>query len=335
MCTANFSKERNTLFFIPIEHYRHKISQVKIVVLLLLIVCLVGPKIYGQQLHTHSNAMSIVNESNTTSGWVGSATRTVQTVDPYHGAYAMEIISTSTTADGRRASYTFAATIGETYDISIWAKSGAQTTDPAFASWAGVSGFLDPTLISMDGTWAEYTFTVTATTTTPIIRVYTGTSSSTVGDSVFIDHVSITPHVPGGGTVWAESGSVASYMGEVAVGTSTVPSGYKLAVEGKIRAREIRVDQDTWPDYVFDKEYELLTLEEVQKHIEEKGHLPNIPSAQEVEKNGVELGEMDRLLLEKIEQLTLYVLEQQRQLETQKVQLSQLKMQLEGKEKVE
>lgn len=336
MYTANFPKERNTLFCIPIELYRHKISQGKIVVLFLLITCFMGPKAYGQELHTHSNAASIGNEANSTSGWTNpGATITSDSTDPFHGSYAIKVEATSTADANRRIEYPFTAAIGETYDISIWVKTGAQSVDPAFASWIGVSGFTNPTHITSGTIWTEYTFTVTATATTAVIRLYTGSGSQgSVGDVLYIDSVSIMPQSSSNeGAVWSESDGVASYMGEVAVGTSKVPSGYKLAVEGKIRAREIRVDQDTWPDYVFDKEYELLTLEEVQKHIAEKGHLPNIPSAQEVEKNGVGLGEMDRLLLEKIEQLTLYILEQQRQLETQKVQISQLKVKLEEKEK--
>ena len=118
----------------------------------------------------------------------------------------------------------------------------------------------------------------------------------------------------GGGSttsVWSESNGTANYNGNVAIGTNSVPSGYQLAVEGKIRTREVRVDQDTWPDYVFKEEYHLPSLEDIQKHIKEKGHLPNIPSAKEVEENGIELGEMNKLLLEKIEELTLYILKQE------------------------
>ena len=100
--------------------------------------------------------------------------------------------------------------------------------------------------------------------------------------------------------------------GNVGIGTASVPSGYKLAVEGKIRTREVRVDQDTWPDYVFANDYNLPSLADIKKHIKEKGHLINIPSAKEVEENGVELGEMNKLLLEKIEELTLYILKQEK-----------------------
>ena len=125
----------------------------------------------------------------------------------------------------------------------------------------------------------------------------------------------------GGSSVWTENNTTASYTGEVAIGTSSVPPGYKLAVDGNIRTREIRVDQDTWPDYVFNKDYDLPTLDEIQKHIDENGHLPNIPSAQEVEVNGTDLGEMDRLLLEKIEELTLYILRQQEEIDQLKTEV--------------
>ncbi len=128
-----------------------------------------------------------------------------------------------------------------------------------------------------------------------------------------------------GTSVWAESNTTASYNGEVAIGRSTVPGGYKLAVEGFIRAREIRVDQESWPDYVFKEGYDLPTLAEIQKHIKEKGHLPNIPSATEVEANGVQLGEMNRLLLEKIEELTLYILQQQSEINSLKKEIIKIK----------
>nr|WP_299073830.1 hypothetical protein [uncultured Allomuricauda sp.] len=95
--------------------------------------------------------------------------------------------------------------------------------------------------------------------------------------------------------------------GNVGIGT-TSPGSYKLAVNGNIRAKEIKVETG-WADYVFQEGYGLPTLEEVEKHIQEKGHLINIPSAKEVAENGIQLGKMNKLLLEKIEELTLYVIE--------------------------
>ncbi|WP_190808395.1 DUF2341 domain-containing protein [Flagellimonas sp. S3867] len=136
--------------------------------------------------------------------------------------------------------------------------------------------------------------------------------------------ISVTTDASSGGggsgsSVWSEANSVASYSGDVAIGTTTVPTGYKMAIDGKLITEEVKVQlSGNWPDYVFMEDYDLPTLEKIQKHIKEKGHLPNIPSAKEVEENGVELGEMNRLLLEKIEELTLYMLQQQNELKKHK-----------------
>ena len=101
--------------------------------------------------------------------------------------------------------------------------------------------------------------------------------------------------------------------GNVGVGTTTTGS-HKLAVEGSIGAREIKVEGSGWSDFVFEKEYKLPTLKEVENHIKEKGHLKDIPSAKEVEKNGFYLGAMDAKLLQKIEELTLYTIQQEKKI---------------------
>ncbi|MBD1263211.1 hypothetical protein HZY62_21675 [Maribacter polysiphoniae] len=104
--------------------------------------------------------------------------------------------------------------------------------------------------------------------------------------------------------------------GRIGIGTTTPDS--KLTVKGKIHAEEVKIDLFvSAPDYVFKEGYALRTLEETQDYIEENGHLPNIPSAKEMEENGVELGVMNMKLLEKIEELTLYTLQQQKVIEQQ------------------
>ena len=104
-----------------------------------------------------------------------------------------------------------------------------------------------------------------------------------------------------------------SVNGNVGIGTLDT-QGYKLVVNGIIRAKEIKVDSD-WADFVFKKDYKLPTLGEVKKHITEKGTLPGIPSESDVKANGVSLGEVNALLLQKIEELTLYVIKQQEEIE--------------------
>ncbi|MGJ8734073.1 MAG: hypothetical protein ACSHW4_13035 [Cellulophaga sp.] len=110
--------------------------------------------------------------------------------------------------------------------------------------------------------------------------------------------------------------------GNVGIGTVD-PGNWKLAVNGKIRAKEIKVETG-WSDFVFYDDYKLPSLQEVETHIKEKGHLKNIPSAKEVAENGILLGEMDSKLLQKIEELTLYTISQEKKIKKQEEKISKL-----------
>ena len=105
--------------------------------------------------------------------------------------------------------------------------------------------------------------------------------------------------------------------GNIGIGTTTPDA--KLAVNGRIHAKEVKVDLVGWADYVFREDYPLPTLQQVEDHIKTKGHLINIPSEAEVVKNGIQLGEMNAKLLEKIEELTLYTISQQKQIDRLKM----------------
>ncbi len=112
--------------------------------------------------------------------------------------------------------------------------------------------------------------------------------------------------------------------GAVVIGGTTDPgSNYKLTVEGRIGAREVKVTlQNPWPDYVFSPGYRLPDLSKIEQHILTYRHLPGIPSSAEVEKNGgIDLGEMNRKLLEKLEELTLYIIAQQKEIEKLKKEM--------------
>ena len=98
------------------------------------------------------------------------------------------------------------------------------------------------------------------------------------------------------------------------VGIGELNPQNKLDVNGTIHSKEVKVDMNGWSDFVFKKEYNLPTIEQVEKHITEKGHLENIPSEDEVLKNGINLGEMNAKLLQKIEEMTLYMIEQNKQI---------------------
>ncbi len=110
------------------------------------------------------------------------------------------------------------------------------------------------------------------------------------------------------------------FEGKISIGTTEEDPDYALTVKGKVHVQEVKVDLlgVLAPDYVFKKEYDLKTLEEVQNYIDQEGHLPNIPSASEMEKEGVNLKEMNMKLLEKVEELTLYTIAQEKAIKKQK-----------------
>ena len=101
--------------------------------------------------------------------------------------------------------------------------------------------------------------------------------------------------------------------GNVGIGTITPQS--KLSVNGTITCKEVEVTLVGFPDYVFEDDYNLMPLKDIETHILKHGHLPNVPSAKEVEENGLGLGEMNKILLEKVEELTLHIIEQEKKIE--------------------
>lgn len=136
----------------------------------------------------------------------------------------------------------------------------------------------------------------------------------------------INPTEPSTGNAFIEGNLVT--MESVGIGTSsfvdpTNNKKYSLSVKGNIRAAEVKV-YNTWADYVFAKEYKLKPLAEVESYIKENNHLPNVPSAKEVTEKGLELGEMTKIQQEKIEELTLYLIQQNKEIQELKAQVKAL-----------
>ncbi len=123
--------------------------------------------------------------------------------------------------------------------------------------------------------------------------------------------------------------------GHIGVGTSA-PGDYQMAVEGTIGTRKLKVTQASpWADYVFEPAYQLKSLSQVETFIRENKHLPEVPSAKDVEKNGIDVGETAALLLKKIEELTLYLIDMkkenemiQKKSEKQQTEIEELKRQI-------
>ncbi|WP_217607268.1 hypothetical protein [Chitinophaga sp. GbtcB8] len=103
--------------------------------------------------------------------------------------------------------------------------------------------------------------------------------------------------------------------GNVAIGTID-PKGSKLAVAGSIVAEKIKVKlQSAWPDYVFEEHYQLPSLLELEQFAKTNKHLPDMPKAEEVRREGIDVEEMNRKLLQKVEEITLFLIQQQKTIE--------------------
>jgi len=123
----------------------------------------------------------------------------------------------------------------------------------------------------------------------------------------------------GNGNVFLQLPKHNSY---VSIGTDSFGEGtdlFKLSVHGRMRAESVKVYTD-WADFVFEDDYNLPTLQEVEDFINKNGHLKDIPSAAEVAEEGIDVGEMNKLLLQKVEELTLYMIELQKEIEVLKSQ---------------
>lgn len=123
--------------------------------------------------------------------------------------------------------------------------------------------------------------------------------------------------------------------GKIGIGIGSMPSAYKLAIDGKAICEELKVElSQNWPDYVFTNSYQLKPLAEVEAHIQAKGHLPNTPSAKEIEaENGFEVGEMTVNQQEKIEEIFLHLIEMKKEIEKLKKENVELKKQITSNKK--
>ena len=154
----------------------------------------------------------------------------------------------------------------------------------------------------------------------------TPSNVSTLSSPVNMPHYGLmSPSVSGGGELW-----LAAFSGlRIFTGGESTPKFYianngNASLQGKFEAKEIKVTLTPTADFVFSEDYDLPKLEDVEKHIKDKKHLPEIASAKQMEKEGVNVGEFQIKLLQKIEELTLYTIEQNKLIKEQQKRIEVL-----------
>jgi hypothetical protein len=151
-----------------------------------------------------------------------------------------------------------------------------------------------------------------------------GTATATAGGG---ERIGVYGSASGGTSNWGSYFLGSNYMsGDLRIGTTIAATGYSLSVNGKVACEEVLVqDIGSWPDYVFKSDYNLMSLESLEESIQENGHLPGLPPAAEIESKGLHLGNMQKQVVEKIEELTLYTIEQNKILKEMRMELELLK----------
>jgi len=144
------------------------------------------------------------------------------------------------------------------------------------------------------------------------------------------DGLMFTPSTVAGGSTFTTPAMIINSNGNVVIGATAAPACYKFAIAGAAVAESMTVKlQANWCDYVFKKDYLLMPLSELKAYIDKNQHLPEIPAAAEVERNGLDLGEMNKVLVKKVEELTLYLIEKDKEDKARQQEVDELKKQVE------
>lgn len=220
-----------------------------------------------------------------------------------------------------------ALNIENIYKIQLVTTGTGTKTGAEYIVWNnGIAGW-QIRAVSLNGNSSNHPLLIVEDNT---VKVYTKHTSK-YAVRAFVEEIlaienDVNPSIFGAAFHWQRDGNFLYYGGNVSIGTTSATNN-KLDVNGTIHSKEVKVDMNGWSDFVFSKKYNLPTLEEVEKHIAEKGHLENIPSEEEVLKNGIDLGEMNAKLLQKIEEMTLYIIEQNKEMKEMKRRLEKLESQ--------
>lgn len=223
-------------------------------------------------------------------------------------------------------SSTIRALLGNTSNyFQLYANSN-QDNGPSLFMFTGTTAYADPGTIRFQSTNSTVGSTTSSfevvnhpnsSTYTPLFKVKSN------GDAEVTNDLKVNATVYTWNSYNWGDGYIDGYL-RIGNGVS-LPSGYKLYVEDGILTEKVKValssDPTNWSDFVFDENYDLRPLSDVEKFIKKNKHLPEIPSTEEVHKEGLDLAQMDAKLLQKVEELTLYVIQQQKEINELKKQL--------------
>ena len=222
----------------------------------------------------------------------------------------------------------FLAPTGQGFTLSPTANFGIGTTNPAeklhVIGNARIEGFFNATSRTVIGSDCQ-TLTLGKAHTAELGygTSYIGFNAQRSSSTSWICNSSTTQN--GGAVIWSTIYGDILFANLPSDGTSSSQTftdnqvrshvNLKLSADGLLMAKEVKVTLTGWPDYVFGDTYKLMTLEETEQYILDHGHLPDVPSATEVEEEGLSLGEMNKVLMQKVEELTLHVIELQKQID--------------------
>ncbi|MDC8002561.1 hypothetical protein POV27_00730 [Aureisphaera galaxeae] len=234
---------------------------------------------------------------------------------PINGTNTYDGLNAGTTGNygsyfGANAGFSIGAT--PFYNTFMGGFSGYSTTDGQYNTYLGVAaGYRNTTGNYNTAVGFLAGFSAVTGERNVFLGNFAGLNE-TGSDKLYIDNSNTTTPLLFGDFAADKLGINTNQLPNSVGGANT--SAYSLYVKGGILTEELRV-RTGWADYVFESDYSLMPLNELEAYISTNGHLPNVPSATQVEAQGIELGDMARIQQEKIEELTLYIIELQKQVD--------------------
>ena len=188
---------------------------------------------------------------------------------------------------------------------------GTGTTAPTNA--LEVNGTTVSTKLKISGLASSTQKVLTVGTGGQVSSTDVSTFADNMGDHIATQNINLNGNKIVGSSA-STNGLFVGANGNVRIGAGSGNPGNALEVNGIVRSKEVLVEITGWSDFVFEEDYKLMSLAEVEQFVKQHGHLPDVPSANEVEENGIGLGEMNALLLQKIEEMTLHLIEMEKRI---------------------